>query len=113
MRPLAGAFKLTWLSSADQNTQCSSHLTCRFVLQGVLVTSAAYGSFMSWNSNLRYQVIAGIIEERGIERLFAGNQALCGALSLAVRTGNTFLGSCMWVDYLRFLGLQKAPAAEA
>lgn len=81
-------------------------------VQGVLVTSAAYGSFMSWNSNLRYQFIAGIIEERGIERVFAGNQALCGVLSLAVRTGNTFLGSCMWVDYLRFLGLQKAPTVE-
>jgi hypothetical protein len=28
-----------------------------------------------------------------------------------VRTGNTFLGSLMWVDYLRLLGLQKAPGA--
>ena len=77
--------------------------------QGVLVTSAAYGTYMAWNSNLRYQIIAGIVEERGVEKLFKGNQAVCGLLSLAFRTGNTFLGSSMWIDYLRLLGLQKAP----
>lgn len=53
------------------------------------------------------QVVAGIIEERGIERIFAGNGSLCSILSLAIRTGNTFLGSLMWVDYLRLIGLQK------
>lgn len=78
--------------------------------QGVLATSAAYGSFMGWNSNLRYQIIAGVVEQRGIEKLFHGNQAVCGLLSLAVRTGNTFLGSSMWIDYLRLIGLQKSPA---
>ena len=75
--------------------------------QGVLATSAAYGSFMAWNSNLRYQFIAGIVEQRGIERIFHGNQTVCGLLSLAVRTGNTFLGSSMWIDYVRLIGLQK------
>ncbi len=58
------------------------------------------------------QVVAGIIEERGIERVFAGNGSLCSILSLAVRTGNTFLGSLMWVDYLRLLGMQKGPEDE-
>ena len=77
--------------------------------QGVLVTSAAYGSYMAWSSNLRYQIIAGLVEERGIERIFHGNQTACGLLSLAVRTGNTFLGSSMWIDYLRLIGLQKVP----
>ena len=65
---------------------------------------------MAWSSNLRYQIIAGIVEERGIEKLFHGNQAICGVLSLAVRTSNTFLGSSMWIDYLRLIGLQKSPA---
>lgn len=78
--------------------------------QGVLATSAAYGTYMAWSSNLRYQIIAGIVEERGIEKLFHGNQAICGVLSLAVRTSNTFLGSSMWIDYLRLIGLQKSPA---
>lgn len=74
--------------------------------QGVLVTSAAYGSFMSLSSNLRYQIIAGVVEERGIEKLFRGNSNICHLLSLAVRTGNTFLGSSQWIDYLRLIGLQ-------
>ena len=76
--------------------------------QDVLTMSAAYGSYMAISSNLRYQILAGVIEERGIESVFAGNPALCSALSFVVRTSNTFLGSLMWVDYLRLLGLQKA-----
>ena len=51
-------------------------------------------------------VIAGVVEERGIEAALAGSPSLCHALSLVVRTSNTFLGSLMWVDWLRFLGLQ-------
>ena len=76
-------------------------------LQDVLVTSAAYASYMASSSNLRYQVIAGVIEERGIERVFAGQPGVCHAASFIVRTLNTFVGSLLWVDYLRLLGLQK------
>lgn len=75
--------------------------------QDVLVMSAAYGTYMATSSNLRYQVVAGIIEERGIEVLFKSNPSLCHALSFVVRTGNTFLGSLLWVDFLQLLGLQK------
>ncbi|MCJ1422139.1 hypothetical protein MMC29_000018 [Sticta canariensis] len=74
--------------------------------QSVLSVSAAYASFMGINSNLRYQFIAGIIEERGIEVAFKNNPKLCHVLSLIVRTGNTFAGSLMWIDYLRLLGMQ-------
>lgn len=84
--------------------------------QDVLRTSAAYGTYMSVSSNLRYQIIAGIIEQRGIETVFAGNHQLCHALSLAVRTGNTFLGSLLWIDFLRITGMQpgnKQPEAVA
>ena len=80
--------------------------------QGVIITSIGYGTFMAWNSNLRYQLIAGVVEERGIEKIFGNNKALCAALSLAVRTGNTFLGSSMWIDYLRFTGLQPKTPVE-
>ena len=55
------------------------------------------------------QVIAGVIEERGIEAILGKYPRICNALSLLVRTGNTYLGSLMWVDYIRLLGLQKAP----
>lgn len=76
--------------------------------QNVLATSAAYGLYMATSSNIRYQVLAGVIEERGIETLFKGNYQLCAALSFIVRTGNTFLGSLLWVDFIRLLGMQKS-----
>jgi hypothetical protein len=75
--------------------------------QDVLAMSSAYGLYMATSSNLRYQFLAGVVEERGIERVFRGNPALCGALSFVVRTGNTFLGSLLWVDFIRLLGMQK------
>lgn len=75
--------------------------------QDVAVMSGAYGLYMASSSNLRYQILAGIVEERGIEVLFKNNPAICAALSFAVRTGNTFLGSLLWVDFLSILGLQK------
>ena len=37
--------------------------------------SAAYGSSMATSSNLRYQIVAGLIEERGIEAMFHANPA--------------------------------------
>ena len=77
--------------------------------QDVLKTSAAYGVYMSVSSNLRYQIVAGIIEERGIEVLFKGNHQLCHILSFIIRTGNTFVGSLLWVDFVRLCGMQKAP----
>lgn len=80
--------------------------------QNVLVMSGAYASYMASSSNLRYQIIAGVIEERGVERLFSNSPALCAVLSFAIRTGNTFLGSCLWVDYCRLIGVQKKTGEE-
>lgn len=50
----------------------------------------------------------GIIEERGIETLFKGQHQLCHVLSFAVRTANTFVGSLLWVDFVRLMGMQSA-----
>ncbi|CAL5227226.1 g10148 [Coccomyxa viridis] len=75
--------------------------------QDVVRMSAAYGSYMAISSNLRYQIIAGVIEERGIEVMFKNNKAICSLLTFIVRTSNTFIGSLLWVDYLRLIGLQK------
>eukprot|EP00195_Chlamydomonas_chlamydogama_P009501 CAMPEP_0202893172 /NCGR_PEP_ID=MMETSP1392-20130828/2802_1 /ASSEMBLY_ACC=CAM_ASM_000868 /TAXON_ID=225041 /ORGANISM="Chlamydomonas chlamydogama, Strain SAG 11-48b" /LENGTH=369 /DNA_ID=CAMNT_0049577409 /DNA_START=196 /DNA_END=1306 /DNA_ORIENTATION=- len=76
--------------------------------QDVLPTSVAYGVYMSISSNLRYQFIAGIVEERGIETIFKGQHQLCTVLSFVVRTLNTFVGSLLWVDFVRLCGMQKA-----
>eukprot|EP00951_Prasinocladus_malaysianus_P002497 scaffold17630_cov47-Prasinocladus_malaysianus.AAC.1 len=52
---------------------------------------------------------AGVIEERGIETVFRGKPGVCHACSFVVRTLNTFLGSLLWVDFVRLCGMQKAP----
>ncbi|XP_047952354.1 protein RETICULATA-RELATED 4, chloroplastic-like [Salvia hispanica] len=74
----------------------------------ILSTSAAYGVYMSVSSNLRYQVLAGVIEQRILEPLLHEHKLVLSAVCFAVRTGNTFLGSLMWVDYARWIGIQRA-----
>ncbi|XP_020114347.1 protein RETICULATA-RELATED 4, chloroplastic-like [Ananas comosus] len=73
----------------------------------VLSTSIAYGVYMAVSSNLRYQILAGIIEQRMLEPLLHNRKLALSAMCFAVRTGNTFLGSLMWVDYARWIGIQK------
>ena len=72
-----------------------------------------YGAYMASSSNLRYQIVAGIIEERGIEVLFHKQRQMISALSFLIRTGNTFVGSLLWVDFCRLTGLQKSKPQEA
>ncbi len=55
----------------------------------------------------RYQLVAGIIEERGIEEYIA-DRRICNVLSFIVRTSNTFVGSLLWLDFIRFFGLQSS-----
>uniref|UniRef100_A0ACD5XI75 Uncharacterized protein n=2 Tax=Avena sativa TaxID=4498 RepID=A0ACD5XI75_AVESA len=73
----------------------------------VLSTSVAYGVYMSISSNLRYQIVSGVIEQRMLEPVLHNHKLLLSALCFAVRTGNTFLGSLLWVDYARLVGVQK------
>ncbi|XP_062231279.1 protein RETICULATA-RELATED 4, chloroplastic-like [Phragmites australis] len=72
----------------------------------ILSTSAAYGVYMAVSSNLRYQILAGVIEQRMLEPLLHRHKLVLSALCFAVRTGNTFLGSLLWVDYARWIGIQ-------
>ncbi|KAF8041191.1 hypothetical protein BT93_B3196 [Corymbia citriodora subsp. variegata] len=72
----------------------------------ILSTSAAYGVYMAVSSNLRYQVLAGVIEQRMLEPLLHQHKLMLSAICFAVRTGNTFLGSLLWVDYARWIGIQ-------
>lgn len=78
----------------------------------VLSTSVGYGVYMSVSSNLRYQILAGIIEQRILEPLLHQHKLFLSAICFAVRTGNTFLGSLLWVDYARWIGVQKAQELE-
>lgn len=72
----------------------------------IISTSAAYGVYMAVSSNLRYQILAGVIEQRILEPMLHQHKLWLSAFSFAVRTGNTFLGSLLWVDYARWIGVQ-------
>ncbi|KAI7984429.1 hypothetical protein LOK49_LG15G02076 [Camellia lanceoleosa] len=61
---------------------------------------------------LTYQVVAGVIEQRILEPLVHQHKLILSALCFAVRTGNTFLGSLLWVDYARWTGVQKPQESE-
>ncbi|KAL8159408.1 hypothetical protein V2J09_000945 [Rumex salicifolius] len=78
----------------------------------VLSTSVAYGVYMAVSSNLRYQILGGLIEQRILEPMLHNNKVMLSALCFAVRTGNTFLGSLLWVDYARLIGIQGNHAEE-
>eukprot|EP01018_Ginkgo_biloba_P006176 Gb_04855 [translate_table: standard] len=73
----------------------------------IVSTSIAYGVYMAVSSNLRYQILAGVIEQRILEPWLHKQKLLLSMLCFAVRTGNTFIGSLMWVDYARWTGIQK------
>ncbi|CAI6001895.1 unnamed protein product [Closterium sp. NIES-64] len=72
----------------------------------ILATSLAYGSYAAISANLRYQILAGVIEQQWLEPRFHGNKTLLSVLSFIFRTSNTFIGSLLWVDYARWIGVQ-------
>ncbi|CAI7908425.1 unnamed protein product [Closterium sp. NIES-54] len=72
----------------------------------ILATSLAYGSYAAISANLRYQILAGVIEQQWLEPRFHGNKTLLSVLSFFFRTSNTFIGSLLWVDYARWIGVQ-------
>ncbi|KAF8118164.1 hypothetical protein N665_0006s0157 [Sinapis alba] len=74
----------------------------------IVSTSVAYGVYMAVSSNLRYQVLAGVIEQRLLEPMLHQHKLALSAMCFAVRTGNTYLGSLLWVDYARLIGIQKS-----
>ncbi|KAL9253979.1 RETICULATA-RELATED 4, chloroplastic-like protein [Drosera capensis] len=78
----------------------------------ILSTSIGYGVYMAVSSNLRYQIVAGVIEQRILEPVLHKHKLILSAFCFAVRTGNTYLGSLLWVDYARWIGIQKAHDEE-
>lgn len=76
--------------------------------QDVLGISVAHGVYMATSGNIRYQVLAGIVEERGVNILFAHNVRLIRIVSSIIRTINTYYGSEHWIVFIRYFGLQDA-----
>ncbi|XP_006654538.3 protein RETICULATA-RELATED 5, chloroplastic-like [Oryza brachyantha] len=72
-------------------------------------SAAVYSCFLGTSANLRYQIIAGLVEYRLGETLATNyNQPLLASLlSFVARTVNSYWGTQQWVDLARYTGLQK------
>ncbi|KAK8950014.1 hypothetical protein KSP40_PGU012424 [Platanthera guangdongensis] len=75
----------------------------------ILKSAIVYGSFLGTSANLRYQVIAGIVEHRFSDYLISyyNDPLLSNILSFVVRTVNSYWGTQQWIDLARFSGLQS------
>ncbi|KAM7494749.1 hypothetical protein LguiB_029358 [Lonicera macranthoides] len=71
----------------------------------IFKTAVTYGCFLGTSANLRYQVIAGIVEHR-ISEQFSDQTLFINMLSFIIRTINSYWGTQQWVDVARFTGLQ-------
>uniref|UniRef100_A0A0A8XU89 Haem-binding uptake Tiki superfamily ChaN domain-containing protein n=1 Tax=Arundo donax TaxID=35708 RepID=A0A0A8XU89_ARUDO len=82
-------------------------------------SAAVYSCFLGTSANLRYQIIAGLVEYRLGESLvtYYNQPLLASLLSFVARTVNSYWGTQQWVDLARYTGLQKGeeklPSAEA
>ena len=47
----------------------------------------------------RYQLVAGVVEQRILEPIFYKQKLVLSALCFAVRTGNTYLGSLLYISF--------------
>ncbi|PKU65206.1 protein RETICULATA-RELATED 5, chloroplastic [Dendrobium catenatum] len=74
----------------------------------ILKSAVVYSFFLGTSANLRYQVIAGIVEHRLSDYLLSyyNNPLLSNILSFFVRTVNSYWGTQQWIDLARFSGLQ-------
>ncbi len=69
----------------------------------VLKTSLAVGVYLAVSTNLRYQLVSGVVEERLIAPWLARSKAAGNLASIAVRSCNTYVGSAMMIDFLKLL----------
>ncbi|NP_001336836.1 Protein RETICULATA-RELATED 6, chloroplastic [Zea mays] len=81
-------------------------------------SAAVYSCFLGTSANLRYQIIAGLVEYRLGESLvtYYNQPLIAGLLSFVARTLNSYWGTQQWVDLARYTGLQRSeekPPAEA
>ncbi|XXG44227.1 hypothetical protein AAC387_Pa01g4088 [Persea americana] len=72
----------------------------------IFKTAVVYGCFLGTSANLRYQVIAGLVEHRLSDQFLSSQPLLMNMLSFFSRTINSYWGTQQWVDLARFTGLQ-------
>ncbi|KAL9165008.1 hypothetical protein ABFS82_06G142700 [Erythranthe guttata] len=77
----------------------------------ILKTALVYASFLGTSANLRYQVIAGIVEHR-ISEEFSDQILLVNMISFVSRTINSYWGTQQWIDLARYTGLQARKSED-
>ncbi len=65
------------------------------------------GSFMAVISNIRYQLLQGLIEPKIIDKLFGGVPAVQTTMISLIRLANGLLGSYLAITGMKLLALQK------
>ncbi|KAF6152656.1 hypothetical protein GIB67_008093 [Kingdonia uniflora] len=79
----------------------------------IFKTAVVYGSFLGTSANLRYQIIAGLVEHRISDHFLSSQPILVNTLSFVVRTINSYWGTQQWIDLARFTGLQTRKSVES
>lgn len=73
-------------------------------------SAAVYSGFLGTSANLRYQVIAGLVEHRLGEYLvsYYNQPLLANVLSFVARIINSYFGTQQWIDLARSTGIQTS-----
>lgn len=93
---------LVWL-----RTQLLPDYVARTVSVNVVHACLYTGGFLALVSNLRYQLLQGVIEPRIIDKALARYPKARAAATFAVRLANGLLGSILGITGMRLMGLQK------
>ncbi|KAF7024429.1 hypothetical protein CFC21_036781 [Triticum aestivum] len=72
--------------------------------------ASVYSGFLGTSANLRYQVIAGLVEHRLGEYLvsYYNQPILANVLSFVARIINSYFGTQQWIDLARSTGIQTS-----
>ncbi|KAL1559294.1 Protein RETICULATA-RELATED 6, chloroplastic [Salvia divinorum] len=77
----------------------------------ILKSALVYSTFLGTSANLRYQIIAGIVEHR-ISDEFSDQPLLVNGISFVARTINSYWGTQQWIDLARSTGVQASKKEE-